>query len=116
MEGNEEAILDLILNNMTINLNMFGTLIKDSIISNMYKRLIVIMKVEELKVGIAKISEELFQPNELTSGDSHGTIFSFYRRADHYHLFLCTLENKTLINLNEIFGGGATGGRTARPI
>lgn len=50
--------------------------------------------------------EKLLQSGELTSGDSHGMVFSFGRGVSYCRLFLYALGNGACDELNEIANGG----------
>lgn len=84
------------MDNVVININVFGMLMKHRIVCNVWDRLIVIVKDEGLRMRDAKVGEELLQPNEFTSGDNHSVIFSFSKRASNNSLFLSLPGDQTI--------------------
>lgn len=61
---------------MTIQFNVFGSLLKNWISSNVYGSLVVIVKKSRLRMGHSEVMQDEMNPNKLTSGGGHSTIFN----------------------------------------
>ena len=85
----------MVANEMTIELDMFGSLMKNRVSCNVKGDFIITIKSNRLSMWNTKIMKKRFQPNQFTAKKCHRTIFGFARRPSNNVLFLCFPGNRT---------------------
>ena len=80
--------LQMLVNKVTINLNMFRPLMKDSIVGILNSTAFITIERGRRRLRDTQIKQETTKPNNLSSGMSHSTILSFGSRASNDWLFL----------------------------
>ena len=60
---------------MTVDGNMFGTLILDRIMSNMHGRDVITMKNDRLETSNTKIFKKINNPSDIRNSGGHGMVF-----------------------------------------
>ncbi|GMQ05312.1 hypothetical protein CsSME_00050391 [Camellia sinensis var. sinensis] len=85
---------NMLANEMTINLNMFGAIMKNIIVSNLNGTLIVTIERGRIRRRNTHISKEPAKPEKFLSSISKSSVFSFGARAGSEGLFFATPSKK----------------------
>jgi hypothetical protein len=95
--------LNFLTNHMTINVNVFGTLMKNRIGSNVKSNFTVTIKESRLEWNL-QVSEKVSKPYNFTAGGRHGSVLSLSRRTRDCGLFLGFPRNQRIIQKDTIAG------------
>ena len=87
---------DMLANKMTINLNMFGAIMKNIIVSNLNGTLIVTVERGRSRGRNTHISKEPAKPEKNLRKISKSSVFSFGARAGSEGLFFATPSKKRI--------------------
>ncbi|GMP27824.1 hypothetical protein CsSME_00003642 [Camellia sinensis var. sinensis] len=87
---------NMLSNEMAINLNMLGAIMKNIIVSNLNGTLIVTIKRGSARRGNTHISEEPAKPEKFLSSISKGSVFSFGAGTGSEGLFFATPSKKRI--------------------
>ena len=79
MQSLENPNLNLLSNDMTINLNMFGALMVDWVCCNVESSLVVTVKNSWPMMGYLQVVKKRQEPQNLTSSVGHGSVLGFSR-------------------------------------
>jgi hypothetical protein len=85
---------------MAINLNVFGSLMKNRVGYNIKSCLIITEKKSSQGMSNLKISKQREQPSDFTSGNGHGSIVSLCRRSRDNGLLLGIPRNERIPQKN----------------
>eukprot|EP00268_Persea_americana_P064713 TRINITY_DN8545_c1_g1_i6.p2 TRINITY_DN8545_c1_g1~~TRINITY_DN8545_c1_g1_i6.p2 ORF type:complete len:118 (-),score=17.01 TRINITY_DN8545_c1_g1_i6:541-894(-) len=86
MRKKEKSGENILANEMTINFNVLGPLMKDEITCNLNGASIISIKGSCLANWNTKFSKEATKPKNLTASKRHRFVFSFSRRFRHCSL------------------------------
>ena len=86
-KGNDTSV-QYFPNRMTVHLNVFGTLMKDGIGSNLNGTSVVSMERSRLGLNTTNLSKEITKLENLRTRSRHCTVFRFSRRFGDAILFL----------------------------
>ena len=88
MRKGKDTTIQYFPNKMTVHLNVFGTLMKDGIGSNLNGTSVVSMERSRLELNITNLSKETTKPQNLKTSRRHCTVFGFSQRFGDAILFL----------------------------
>ena len=88
------AIANMMTDEMAINLNVFGTIMEDIIVSNLYGTAIVTMEGSSTGMRNTHVKKQPLKPNELLHSISESTVLSLSAEASNNCLFLASPRNK----------------------
>ena len=88
------AIANMLTDEMAIDLNVFGTIMEDIIVSNLHGTAIVTMEGSSTRMRNTHVRKQLSKPNELLRSISESTVLSLSAGASNNRLFLALPRNK----------------------
>ena len=104
----KSMLLKMMTDEVTINLNVFGALIKNIIMSKVNSTTIVTMKMSVDGLRSTHVSQESTKPEEFRSSIGMSTVLSFSTRESNNKLFLVTPKDKRGTQQEAITSGRAT--------
>lgn len=107
---------NLITDEVTIHVNMLSTLMKDGILCNMQRNLIVAVELYRHRMTDPKAGKNSLDPLQFTRGTSHRPILSFSGRTRYCMLFFGFPRNWRVTQENNPSGKRPTSKRTSSPI
>lgn len=81
----------MLINKMTVDLDMLGALMEDIIMCNIDGTLVVTVKRSGMFDMVAHVMEETMKPYQFRCGMCKGTVFGFGRVVRDHKLFLAFL-------------------------
>ena len=88
------AIANMLTDEMAIDLNVFGTIMEDIIVSNLYATAIVTMKGSSTGMRNTHVRKQPSKPNELLRRISESTVLSLSAKTSNNRLFLASPRTK----------------------
>ncbi|GMP66793.1 hypothetical protein CsSME_00027002 [Camellia sinensis var. sinensis] len=107
---------NMLANEMTINLNMFGAIMKDIIVSNLKSTVIVTKKFSSTRGGNTQISKKPTKPEKFLSSISKSTVFGLSTGTSSKRLFLAGPRNKRITQKKAEPGSRPAVSRISSPI
>ena len=90
----KSTLLKMMTNEVTIDLNVLGVLMKNIIMGNVNSTMIVTVNKSTGGLGSTHISQEPTKPEEFSGGFVENTVFNFSIGTSNNGLFLATPRDK----------------------
>ena len=93
-EQHEISFLEMLVSDMTVDLNVLGAFMEDIIMSNKDNTMIVTIKRSDSGLWSIHVSQEPVKPNKLASGVGKGTILNLSTGTGNHILLLTMPQDK----------------------
>ena len=90
----KSTLLKMMTNEVTIDLNVLGALMKNIIMGNVNSTTIVAVNRSTSGLGSTHVSQEPTKPEEFRGGIGESTVLSFSTETSNNRLFLATPRDK----------------------
>ena len=90
----KSTLLKMMTNEVTVDLNVLGALMKNIIMGNVNSTMIIIVNRSTSGLGSTHVSQEPAKPEEFRGGIGESTVLSFSTGMSNNRLFLATPRDK----------------------